>query len=420
MKIYNKEMSTSIKKIIALSIMSTMGVVTVFSVGVFTKNVTIYDGNKKISTFSVSSDVNKILENAGIAVNSVDYVEVNNNDDNNSINISISRPFNVFIDNNGKKTTLKMCKGTVADALKLANIENTDNIYVEPNLNFAVTPDMKIKIHPKITVNITKGNESQELYLTKCTVGEALNLSQICLDENDILNVDKSAEITENMRINVDKKEFSEEIINTEIPFETVTQTTDTLYQGQTKIAVNGKNGIRTTKLRHTLINGSVTDTQELENSVTQQPVNKVILIGNKAQTFDNKIENFSSSAENVSTVATTTDSENFFVDNKGNKVKYTKKLQGSGTAYTAHKGAHTSTGKIPVRGMVAVNPKKIPYGTKLYIKATNGSYDYGYAVAADTGGALKNGSAIVDLYMDSNKECYNFGRRKVDVYVLS
>ena len=70
--------------------------------------------------------------------------------------------------------------------------------------------------------------------------------------------------------------------------------------------------------------------------------------------------------------------------------------------------------------GGVAVNPNIIPYGSKLYIVSTDGSFVYGYATAVDTGGALMDGSAIVDCFYNTYDECVNFGRRDVNVYVLA
>ncbi len=70
--------------------------------------------------------------------------------------------------------------------------------------------------------------------------------------------------------------------------------------------------------------------------------------------------------------------------------------------------------------GRVAVDPDQIPYGTKLYIVSSDGRYVYGYAVAADTGGFVWNGSGTtVDLYMNTYSECMSFGRRTVEIYVL-
>jgi 3D (Asp-Asp-Asp) domain-containing protein len=79
-------------------------------------------------------------------------------------------------------------------------------------------------------------------------------------------------------------------------------------------------------------------------------------------------------------------------------------------TAYT-WTGNRTATGTWPSRGTVAVDPRVIPLGTELHIEG------YGAAVAADTGGAIQG--QRVDLYMDTEHECWQWGRRKVEVRVL-
>ena len=48
-----------------------------------------------------------------------------------------------------------------------------------------------------------------------------------------------------------------------------------------------------------------------------------------------------------------------------------------------------------------------------------DGSWDYGYAIAADTGGAMLSGRILVDQYMNSRDTCMQYGVRAVDVYIL-
>ena len=93
--------------------------------------------------------------------------------------------------------------------------------------------------------------------------------------------------------------------------------------------------------------------------------------------------------------------------------VKYKKVIYGEATAYTWGGGAsgHTSVGLWPKRGIVAVDPRVIPYYTKLYIPG------YGMAIAGDTGGAIVG--TRIDLFMDSLHECYQWGRRDVEIYIL-
>lgn len=102
-----------------------------------------------------------------------------------------------------------------------------------------------------------------------------------------------------------------------------------------------------------------------------------------------------------------------------GQSLRYTKCLRMTGTAYTAGVGevdGVTATGS-PVRvGVVAVDRRIIPLGSRLYIETAGGGYVYGLAVAEDTG--VKGN--VIDLYMASYADCVSFGRRAVNVYLLA
>lgn len=88
--------------------------------------------------------------------------------------------------------------------------------------------------------------------------------------------------------------------------------------------------------------------------------------------------------------------------------------IQMIATAYTAGSaggGGMTAIGRPAGHGIVAVDPRVIPLGTRLYISG------YGYAVAGDTGGAIVGNR--IDLGFDSLREALLFGRRDVTVYRL-
>jgi len=107
---------------------------------------------------------------------------------------------------------------------------------------------------------------------------------------------------------------------------------------------------------------------------------------------------------------------EDNILSTRDGKFSYITKFSGVCTAYSA--GTTTATGTKVHIGSVAVDPKVIPLGSKLYIVAADGkSWIYGYAVAEDTGGAVKGN--IVDLYMPGYTDCINFGRRKATIYIL-
>ncbi|WP_371369639.1 hypothetical protein SRRS_27230 [Sporomusa rhizae] len=67
--------------------------------------------------------------------------------------------------------------------------------------------------------------------------------------------------------------------------------------------------------------------------------------------------------------------------------------------------------GKVK-KGVVAVDPKVIPMGTKLWVEG------YGPAVAEDQGSAIKGNR--IDLAFDTRQEALDYGIQKVKVYVLN
>lgn len=85
-------------------------------------------------------------------------------------------------------------------------------------------------------------------------------------------------------------------------------------------------------------------------------------------------------------------------------------------TAYTKSIEEGTSNGltllETPVRrGVAAVDPELIPLGTELYIEG------YGFARAEDIGGAIKG--KHIDLFMESKKEAFAWGRKEVKTWIL-
>ncbi|MCF0156519.1 MAG: peptidoglycan-binding protein [Veillonella sp.] len=90
----------------------------------------------------------------------------------------------------------------------------------------------------------------------------------------------------------------------------------------------------------------------------------------------------------------------------------YKKALDMESTAYSAADSSGiTARGNALRRGFVSVDPKVIPLGTEVFVEG------YGYAIADDTGGAIRGHR--IDVAMDSHYEAIQWGRRSVRVYIL-
>lgn len=115
------------------------------------------------------------------------------------------------------------------------------------------------------------------------------------------------------------------------------------------------------------------------------------------------------------------------YTPSRGGNIRYSNLMRMRATAYTADYASTgknpgdygfgiTATGTVARRNYggyssIAVDPRVIPLGTKMYVEG------YGYAIAEDTGGAIKGNK--IDLFFDSNSEVYNWGVRTVNVYIL-
>ena len=92
----------------------------------------------------------------------------------------------------------------------------------------------------------------------------------------------------------------------------------------------------------------------------------------------------------------------------KGYKVQ--KSLKVRAVAYTG--GGYTALGTKARYGVIAVDPKVIPYRTKVYIKELDKVF-----VAEDCGGGIKGN--IIDIYMNSESQCRNWGSRNITIQLL-
>lgn len=158
----------------------------------------------------------------------------------------------------------------------------------------------------------------------------------------------------------------------------------ESLPKGQEKIVQQGQNGSKRVTVKIVTMEGKV---------VSQEPVSTKLLTEMKPL------------IRHVGTKQ---------VINTGSLSRYKQVISMQATAYLPTDGngkGLTRMGTRARRGVVAVDPRVIPLGTKVYIPG------YGVAVAEDTGGAILGNR--IDLCMEDYNSCMSFGRRSVPVYIL-
>ncbi len=179
--------------------------------------------------------------------------------------------------------------------------------------------------------------------------------------------------------------ETKEEIVTETIPFETIYEDDGSLEKGSQEERTAGQNGQRVKTFAVNYYEGEEID-RELTREEITEPINKIIAIGTKII-----IRNIETDLGNLN---------------------YTQKLNVYATPYTlqsAGGSGKTATGTIPHYGTIAVDPRVIPLGTKMYIPG------YGIGIAEDTGGAIKGN--IIDLFYEGSHGWWS--SKYVEIYIL-
>ena len=282
-------------------------------------------------------------------------------------------------------------QNTVKDLLVDFGIDLNEGDVMSADKEDSLTDNHVIDIKTSKRIIVSDAKEDYEIYSTLTTVGELMDEGIITLDvEHDYMNVTAQDELFDGMKIDITRvtyKTFEEEV---EVPFETKRVYTTNIEKDAELVVNTGINGKNTNTVLVTYENG-IEKTREVTNTIVNlSPVTEVIEVG---------------------------------IDPFERPNNYKKVISASATAYCACarccgvSTGITASGMRAEYGCVAVDPRVIPLGTRLYIECADGSFIYGHSIAADTGGAIKGNK--VDLFFPSHYDALQFGRRPVNVYVL-
>ena len=172
------------------------------------------------------------------------------------------------------------------------------------------------------------------------------------------------------------------------IPYPTLRKSSSELRSGTSKTFRAGINGEKKVTYQVFLKDEMEVRREPVSSKVVKKPVPEIIAIGRRGSLPS---RGYFSGRKVITMIATGYDPSP--ASNGGNT---------SGRSAIGLKVGH---------GVVAVDPKFIPLGTRLYIEG------YGYAVAADTGGAIKGNR--IDLGHDTASAARKVGRRMVIVHIL-
>ncbi len=256
-----------------------------------------------------------------------------------------------------------------------------------PSASEALREKADLTIKSGHTITVKDGKHSYTRSTTSNKVADILNELNIKLGEKDTVTPPMEGSVKEGEILRINRyKERTEKVMG-EVPFATERRENPQMDAGSERVIQKGEASKVEEVVRISTVNGEETARIVLSSRVIKEGKNEIVEVGTKP------------------------------VENMIHGKKYKKKITMNGTAYDPSAGKWTASGTRARVGAVAVDPRVIPLGTKLYIESADGFPTYGFAVAEDTGGAIKGNR--IDLFYNSRREAYNFGRRNVIVYVL-
>ncbi|MBC8062543.1 MAG: G5 domain-containing protein [Clostridiaceae bacterium] len=311
--------------------------------------------------------------------------------------INAKKTIVVVID--GKRTQITTFRSSLNSVLRDSNIQVTQKDRVMPRIENPIENGDKIYIKKAVDVSVDVDGQEIKLKSSEKNISEMLKAEKIILNKNDKISPSEDKELQDGLKIAITRVDEKVESKIQYLDYTTVMKNDDSLEKGTTKTIQDGTTGSKVLSYKVNYENGKEISRNLVEETVTQKPVDKIVAVGTLGVVNSNR----------------------------GEKLLYTNSIKVRATAYSANFSSTgknpgdlafgiTSTGKRAKRTVsgfssIAVDPRVIPLGTKLYIPG------YGCAIAEDVGGAIKGNS--IDVYFDTDSEALKWGVKSISVYIL-
>ena len=277
-----------------------------------------------------------------------------------------------------------------ASALDPKEVLSNAGVYLGPRDEFRVAANEPggtsiIEVYRAIPVTVSNGAKIDVVWTGKPTVGEVAE-SQGYPAKSFKTIPDAATRPAPNMEIRI--LTLSNKVMEKElpIPFPIVRQPDPMMEKGMEAVVEHGVPGKKLATVRQMFEDGREAGFDILSEKVLEEPRPEVLRVGTREAN-----------------------------DSSRGTIRFQKMLVMEATAYTPFDDGQsglTASGIPARRGVVSVDPRVIPLGTRVYVMG------YGPALAADTGGAIKG--ARIDLCFEEYNDAIRFGRRTVEVYILS
>jgi 3D (Asp-Asp-Asp) domain-containing protein len=233
-------------------------------------------------------------------------------------------------------------------------------------------------------ITLRDGTKLMEADTRLSTVKELLSEKHIQLTKMDHIAPSLTSKLTNGMTIKITRKRIDTVTEVTSVPFRISRVYSDGMRAGTSQTLVAGVNGSKSVTFEDTFINDQCVNRKKLNVSL-KPAVPAVIKEGVRGIHL---VSRGATSRRTLTMIAT-----------------------GYSASENRRWGGKTATGRPARFGVVAVDPRFIKLGTRVYVEG------YGIAIAADTGGAIKG--RRIDLCFNSRAEAMRVGRKPVKVTIL-
>ncbi|SNT47519.1 Uncharacterized conserved protein YabE, contains G5 and tandem DUF348 domains [Bacillus sp. OK838] len=357
--------------------------------------VTIMLDGKKEVVRTHAATVNDMLKDLEITVKAADYVHPSRDtavDD--DLEVVWKPAQKIVLVQDGKAEKVWSTADTVDELLKEQDLSVKEQDKITPSKNTKLNANMEVSIDKAFSLKLVVAGDEKKVWSTSTTVADFLKQQGVKLNDLDRVEPELAEKVEAENTVNVIRIEKVTDVVEEPVDFAVITKKDDSLSKGKEKIVKEGKDGLISKEYEVIKENGKEVKRELLSEKVVNKKQDKVVTVGTKTTVAQ--------ASRGVTNVSSTSG----------------KEIYVSSTAYTAScKGCSgvTSTGvdlkSSPGAKIIAVDPSVIPMGSKVYVEG------YGYAVAADKGGAIKGNR--IDVFFSSKNDAYRWGAKKVKIRVL-
>jgi uncharacterized protein YabE (DUF348 family) len=247
------------------------------------KSITLtVDGQaREVNTYA--GTVGEVLEDEGLEPAAHDVLlpgpdtQVSDGD---AVVLNRARPLKLTVD--GVERQVYVTALSVDDALDQLGFRAEDLVLSASRSERLPLDGMELSITtPKDVVLIADGHQ-RVVTTTAATAGELLAEQGIKLGQTDRTSVYPDQALLDKMRVQVFRVQVRDVQVSTDVPFERIETKDPNAFQGDETVTQAGTAGVKVTTYRVTITDGVETARQELNATVTRQPVAEQVRVGTK------------------------------------------------------------------------------------------------------------------------------------------